>query len=158
MKKLSESVWGDLRKKSLGQEERTEDYINDMNLDQFYDYLQDTYRCINSPSDIRINMFDNTRTICMCLYEDEVGYYRYIYYDGYGIDTQDDVPSTIGCLKEMEEIYTIKPRVEGSINIYPKDEFKVTNKFFIEVLDFLLERIDTPLEQQIVKKEDCQRP
>ena len=52
----------------------------------------------------------------------------------------------------MEEIYTIKPRVEGSINIYPKDEFKVTNKFFIEVLDFLLERIDTPLEQQIVKK------
>ena len=156
MRKLSESVWGDLRKKSLGQEERIEDSINDMNLGQFCNYLKDTYKCIDRQSDINVNvfitMFDHIFTICICLYVDESGYYRYIYYDGNGIDTQDDVPSTIGCLKEMEEIYTIKTRVRDSINIYPKDESKITNKFFIEVLDFLLDRIDTPLEQQIVKK------
>ena len=152
MRKLSESVWGDLRKKSIGQEERIEDSINDMNLGQFCDYLKDTYKCNDRQSDISINVFDNVLTICICLYVDETGYYRYIYYDGNGIDTQNDVPSTIGCLKELEEIYTIKPRVRDSINICPKDGSKITNKFFIEVLDFFLERIDTPLEQQIVKK------
>ena len=39
MKKLSESVWGDLRKKSLGQEERVEKD----NIEGFYEYLLDTY-------------------------------------------------------------------------------------------------------------------
>jgi hypothetical protein len=39
------------------------------------------------------------------------------------------------------------------IDIYPKDQVRVpvTNKFFIEVLDFILDRIDAPLEQQIEK-------
>ena len=43
MRKLSESVWGDLRKKSLGQETRLEDNVNDLDLKGFTQYLKDKY-------------------------------------------------------------------------------------------------------------------
>ena len=151
MKKLSESTWNDIRKQSAGKQERMEDSINNMDIRQFYDYLKDNYKCIYSEDDISTYMFD-ILTIRICLYQVESSHYRHIYYDGNEIDTNHDVPSTIGCLKEMEEICTIKTKDRNSINIYPKDGSKITNKFFIEVLDFLLERIDTPLEQKIVKK------
>lgn len=151
-RKLSESVWGDLRKKSLGQEERVENSVDNMNIGEFCDYLKDNYQCIHRPSDIHIDVFDNVPTIVITLYEDEAGTYRYIYYDGKQVDTQDDVPSTIGCSNDIHKFYTINniPNTY-SIAISPQDNSKITNRFFMEVLDFLLDRIDTPLEQQVIK-------
>ena len=43
MKKLSESVWGDIRKKSLGQEERQEDDISNLSIEDFSKYLDSMY-------------------------------------------------------------------------------------------------------------------
>jgi len=45
MRKLSESVWADIRKKSLGQEDRLENYINNMTIDEFSKYLKEIYVC-----------------------------------------------------------------------------------------------------------------
>jgi hypothetical protein len=48
MKKLSnidESFWGDVHRRSRGDEIRKEDDINNYNLDAFYDYLNDHYWC-----------------------------------------------------------------------------------------------------------------
>ena len=43
MRKLSESVWGDIRKKSLGQEDRIEDNIDLMTIDEFSNYVDKHY-------------------------------------------------------------------------------------------------------------------
>ena len=46
---LKESVWGEMRKKSLGQEVRREDFVNTFTKDQFYEYLVDNYELISGP-------------------------------------------------------------------------------------------------------------
>ena len=43
MKRLSESIWGDIRKKSLGQEERQEDDISNLSIKEFSKYLELMY-------------------------------------------------------------------------------------------------------------------
>ena len=43
LSKLSESVWGDLRKKSLGKEERLEDDISNLSIEDFSKYLDSMY-------------------------------------------------------------------------------------------------------------------
>lgn len=43
MKKLSESVWGDIRKRAEGNIIRKEDDVNHMNFDTFADYIKDNY-------------------------------------------------------------------------------------------------------------------
>lgn len=46
-KKMNESVWGDIRKKSLGKEERIEDIVNTnhLNSHEMIEYLEDRYEC-----------------------------------------------------------------------------------------------------------------
>lgn len=43
LSKITESIWGDIRKKSLGQEERVENAVNTLSKDEFYDYINDHY-------------------------------------------------------------------------------------------------------------------
>ena len=63
MKKLSESVWGDIRKKSLGQEQRLEDDVNLLSKDEFYDYINDHYEVRdNNQSEPRFGMIRRTDT------------------------------------------------------------------------------------------------
>ena len=63
MKKLSESVWGDIRKKSLGQEQRLEDDVNLLSKDEFYDYINDHYEVRdNNPGEPRFGMIRRTDT------------------------------------------------------------------------------------------------
>lgn len=63
MKKLSESVWGDIRKKSLGKEERTEDDVNLLSKDEFYDYINDHYEVRdNKPGEPRFGMIRQAET------------------------------------------------------------------------------------------------
>lgn len=57
MRKLSESVWGDLRKKSLGQEERIQDDIT--KIKDFYEYLKSIY---STPHDYPFDMFSSDDT------------------------------------------------------------------------------------------------
>ena len=48
LSKLMESVWGDIRKKSLGKEARVEDDINLFSRDEFFEYLNENYKYIGS--------------------------------------------------------------------------------------------------------------
>ena len=43
LSKITESVWGSIRKKSLGQEERLENDVNHMSFDDFTAFITDTY-------------------------------------------------------------------------------------------------------------------
>ena len=156
MKKLSESIWSDIQDRSMGKTIRKEDDIDLLDINEFCEYLKTIYK-VDSDNDISVIKIEDNMYLTICLYEDEYGYYRYIYYDGDYINTQLDVIETLKCLLEFERKFSIKFNendfVVNCIDIYPKDKARipVTNKFFIEVLDFILDRINTPLEQKIKK-------
>ena len=40
MKKLSESIWSDMRDRSAGETVRKEDAVNALNRNEFYDYFE----------------------------------------------------------------------------------------------------------------------
>ena len=153
---IKESIWSDIQDRSMGKTVRKEDDINLLDINEFCEYLKTIYKT-NSDNDISVIKIEDNMYLTICLYEDEYGYYRYIYYDGDYINTQLDVIETLKCLLEFERKFSIKFNendfVVNCIDIYPKDKARipVTNKFFIEVLDFILDRINTPLEQKIKK-------
>ena len=153
---ITESIWSDIQDRSMGKTVRKEDDINLLDINEFCEYLKTIYKT-NSDNDISVIKIEDNMYLTICLYEDEYGYYRYIYYDGDYINTQLDVIETLKCLLEFERKFSIKFNendfVVNCIDIYPKDKARipVTNKFFIEVLDFILDRINTPLEQKIKK-------
>ena len=153
---ITESIWSDIQDRSMGKTVRKEDDINLLDINEFCEYLKTIYKT-NSDNDISVIKIEDNMYLTICLYEDEYGYYRYIYYDGDYINTQLDVIETLKCLLEFERKFSIKFNendfVVNCIDIYPKNKARipVTNKFFIEVLDFILDRINTPLEQKIKK-------
>ena len=153
---ITESIWSDIQDRSMGKTVRKEDDIDLLDINELCEYLKTIYKT-NSDNDISVIKIEDNMYLTICLYEDEYGYYRYIYYDGDYINTQLDVIETLKCLLEFERKFSIKFNendfVVNCIDIYPKDKARipVTNKFFIEVLDFILDRINTPLEQKIKK-------
>ena len=153
---IKESIWSDMQDRSAGDTVRKEDDINHLDINELCEYLKTIYK-VDINSDINVIEIEGNSYLVICLYEDEYGYYRYIYYDGDYINTQLDVIETLKCLFEFERKFSIIHSTNdfdvACIDIYPKDKERVpvTNKFFIEVLDFILDRINAPLEQKIEK-------
>ena len=156
MKKLSESIWSDMQDRSTGEIVRKEDDIDLLDINELCEYLKTIYKT-DSDNDINVIKIEGNLYLLICLYEDEYGYYKYIYYDGDYISMQFDVIETLKCFSEFERKFSIRftksDFVVNRIEIYPKDKTRipVTNKFFIEVLDFILDKIKAPLEQMIEK-------
>ena len=163
LSKLTESIWSDIQDRSGGEIGRKEDDIDLLDIKEFCEYLKTIYKTDSDDDICVLEIEDNHKIekyLVICLYQDESGYYRFIYYDGTHIDTQLDVIETLNCRSEFERkfstIHSTNDFDVVCIDIYPKDQARVpvTNKFFIEVLDFILDRIDAPLEQQIEKITD----
>lgn len=152
MRKLSESIWGDIRKRSEGTSERSEDDINTFSIDGLCDYMNGIYES-TTKQDIYVSK-DGWLTVC--LYEDETGYYRYLFYNGDQVTTHYDVIQTMCCIGKLYDNYHTHVYHNDYgvklIDISPIDKTPVTNKFFLEILDFLLDEVDVPLSQQIEKK------
>ena len=158
---IKESLFGNMANKGRGEVVKKEDDINNLDLHELCDYLNQTYKSTTPGRDITVENFEEYgECLTICLYEDESGYYRYLYYDGSNVTTECDVFEAVfnGCLSEVKEKYsTISYKNEfgiDEIDIYPKDKARVpiTNTFLIEVLDFILDKIDIPLTKQIEKK------
>ena len=155
MKRLSESVWGDIRKKSLGQETRIENDINNLSSEGFYEYLIKEYEGTNGYNvEYAIALSVGHRIIRIILYEDVRFKIEYSSrpngwdYAGnnkiYGvIDRCNDIPIQLSdqMVRELEKFMEIKEIYQPlRYIIYPKDGVKGTNKFYVDVLDILLEK------------------
>ena len=154
---ITESIWGKVLDRGAGETVRKEDDIDHLDINELCEYLKTIYKT-DSDNDISVIEIEDNMYLAIRLYEDEDGYYRYSYYDGDYINTQLDVIETLNCFFEFERKFSIihttnDDFVVDCIDIYPKDKVRipVTNKFFIEVLDFILDRINAPLEQKIEK-------
>ena len=149
MKKLSkiiESIWSDMQDRSAGDVVRREDDVNIMNEEDFCDYLNDNYIC-ESNQKIEYNEISKRITISIL---NKVMYFDYsiIYnYKNNTISMNDEVESFCPelCKKIKENFKVDKEYVSSTYTkfiISPSNGSECTNRFFVDVLDFIIENGD----------------
>lgn len=151
MRKLSESIWGNIRKKSLGQEIRLQDDINSLSLEGLCSYLNENYTC-RDDNCIFCQTMDDTLVLTVALYY-SLGAPGYLYYTGEEIAIYKSSIDTLRCRGKLTYSYATSSDMD-STTISPKDKsIPVNNKFFIEVLDFFIDIVSkSGFEQKIKKK------
>lgn len=153
-RRVNESVWMDIHKQSTGDIERREDNINLLNINGFCEYLNSHYKGAGQKN-IEIRNFGDGPEIVLSFGEDEAGYIKCIYYDGKSIYTQFDVFQEMGCMDELDQKYNINVETNQhdvkNVSVSPKDGSEITNTFFLEVFDYILDKVDVPFETLIEK-------
>lgn len=166
LSQISESVWGDIRRRGNGIEVKKEDNVDLLDRKGLVDYLKEHYVFEPNQPIIQTNSLNGSITVC--LYEDEEGYYVYLDYTNIEDDPEVDVSGSFketieDAYNELKIKYTVTENPENYdqdghpysyIKVEPKGcrYIKLTNSFFLEVLDFIIDRIHKPLIKQIEKK------
>ena len=149
MKKLSkiiESIWSDMQDRSAGITQRKEDDINLMSGEDFCDYLNDNYI---SKEGRKIVYDENTKNIFMSILKKHTGLYFSITYN-YNSNTitmNDDVESLCPELcKMIKENFKVDKKYVSSTYtqfiISPSDGSECTNRFYVDVINFIIENGD----------------
>ncbi len=164
MRKLSESIWSDIQDRSTGETIRKEDDV-DLITDRkvFRDYLKKHYKETDTSGvyEIEAGHYCDRVTVPVC-WEPGVAETKYLSIEDFAAD--DRYMTITYNISKFPDIYKLlsdnyrlsilrdlsgKPDV---LDIESKDRSKVTNKFFLEVLDLLLNNIAGPLEPLVEKK------
>ena len=157
--KLSESIWNDIRRRGNGTDVKEEDNINNLDCEGLTDYLKKHYKPLNayavitSVADIISVPIIRNHTNSSIMFACKTNKVKM---------TNDIVDRVHGLLRVMENNFSIETFEgedgTGEYKVYtisPKDGSEVTNKFFIEVIDFLLYHIPGDLyNKSIVKIDD----
>lgn len=143
MRKLSESIWSDIQDRSSGQQIRKEDEVDNLDRDGFYDYLLNHY-------DIKVSSFKPINDEVMDCISIPLSYdvlVRMITFDF----KHNIIYVPMGTLyyKDLflntaRNFFVTADSDDNPVNyiINPKDKSKPTNKFFLNVLDFLIKEIN----------------
>lgn len=154
---IDESVWTDIHKRSNGIQVRKEDDINFFDEEKLCDYMNKHYNSISDD----FQPFSNSNdfgTIMTSLFKSEDGKYYSIVYRGI---TSDKPVITFPTCKDsnienlLSEKYNITYISQYQNKIYyiePKDGSKITNRIFLEIIDFILDNIEDNFEKIITKK------
>ena len=149
---IEESVWGDIRKKSLGQEVRVEDQVNLMGGDRLINYLNEYYEIakVGVTNAIYISeggdlvsvfvLFDNAHEPGIVEIANPGTDKIRITIPGYFIEPTEHTRIIDYNLKnEILNNYSVHSKNAGEFyEVFPKDESQITNQFFINFIDFLL--------------------
>ena len=165
MRKLSEiteSIWSDMQDRSSGETVRKEDDINLLDRDGFYNYIMEHYKTttedvtgpyaiINSENEDYINipiLEDETNT----LYRVIMWYFnkdeRYITIPYRKIFQESDLFVKI---RDTFNLQPDKDKFNPLFKMFPKDNKKVDNKFFLEVIDFIIDNTKEPFEPLLIR-------
>ena len=148
---IEESTWNDIRKQSSGVKTRIEDDINRFGPEELTGYLESNYSA--SMFDIEYDRHNNMVTVpilvkglsaaLLCL---ELGDPLEV---SVGCSIRKDFPGMYNKLYGKFNVIKKKKQGESGLYIYPLDSGEVNNKFYIEVLDFI---ISTGHKRLIVEK------
>ena len=162
MRKLSEiteSIWSDMQDRSSGDTVRKEDDVNLLDSDGLYNYINKHYKGIvpfafitNIGGMLSVPIIRGTVHICVW-YSPESKIKTVSIGDGM-------ISQVDGLLNLLYDNFSIKEingkRDDDEYRLYwlsPKDGSEITNKFFIDVIDFLLENIpNSPNYKKSIKK------
>ena len=155
MRKLSESIWNDIRRQSSGKQVRVEDDINILDLKELCEYMNKIYHVTTPSDDITCNDFEDGKFVVVCLFEGS-GVYWFMYYNGSKIEMTLATIDKIGIYNKLKKNYATKININtnGTKKVYitPKGGEPMTNRFYLDFLDYILSEIKPPLEVQIEKK------
>ena len=160
MRKLSESIWSDMQDRSAGDTVRKEDDVNLLDSDGLYDYINKHYKRI-APFAFITNIGGMLSvpiirgTVHNCVWYSPESKIK-------AVSIGDEIVSQVdGLLNLLYDNFSIR-EINGENNdgkyttlywVSPKDGSEATNKFFIDVIDFLLENIpESPNYKKSIKK------
>ena len=162
MRKLSESIWPDMQDRSTGEIVRKEDDVNLLDRDGFYNYIMEHYKTttedVTGPYAI-INS-DNGDYIAIPILEDETNTLQrvtiwYFNKDERHITIPEGEPflgsNLFVKIRDTFKLQPNKDKLKPLFKIFPKDNKKVDNKFFLEVIDFIIDNTKEPLELLLTK-------
>ena len=156
LSKLQESIWSDIQDRSSGEAARKEDDINFLDRDGLYDYICANYEILKSRLAGIINsktfntlivpvlMLEHSHTPGQIFFNFQFNKIRVMYFFPYSVE---------GLFDKLVDNFQLKREGTGEDICYvisPKDESKVTNKFFINLIDFIIENI--PDKLKVIKK------
>ena len=149
MKKLSkiiESIWSDMQDRSAGITQRKEDDINLMSGEDFCDYLNDNYI---SKDGHKIIYSKDSKSIYMSILKEYAGFsFSITYnYESNTINMNDKVESLCPKLcKMIKENFKVDKKYVSSTYtqfiISPSDGSECTNRFYVDVINFIIENGD----------------
>ena len=149
MKKLSkiiESIWSDMQDRSAGEIVRKEDDVNLMSGEDFCDYLNDNYISKDSHKIIYDDIYKRIRTSILKKFI-AVSFSITYSYKNNTITMNDEVESLFPELcKMMKENFKVDKEYVN-INytkfiISPSDGSECTNRFFVDVINFIIDNGD----------------
>ena len=160
LSKITESIWSDMQDRSAGDVVRKEDDINLLDETGLVNYMKKVYMPPSPNDDLQIiGGGVNSGTIIASLFKTNEGHYNIIYQKMSESNPEITFPvcPDSGIEDLLKEHYTVIsiPRYNNKIYyIKPKDGSKITNKFFLEIIDFILDAIkdDDNIHQVIFKK------
>lgn len=143
---IGESIWTDMQKRSSGDDIRKEDDINLLDETGLAKYMEKIYMSPNDDLHIIADKL-NFGIIMISLFEINGKYYNIIYQK---ISTSNPEITFPVCpdsdiedlLRELYKVTRLKQYNDKIYKIEPNDGNKITNKFFIEVLDFILKEVE----------------
>ena len=146
LSKITESIWSDMQDRSAGDTIRKEDDVNLISGEDFCDYLNDNYI---SKEGRKIVYDENTKNIFVSILKKHTGLYFSITYN-YNSNTitmNDDVESLCPELcKMIKENFKVDKKYVNSIYtkfiISPLDGSECTNRFFVDVINFIIDNAD----------------
>lgn len=159
MRKLSESIWSDIQDRSSGDTVRKEDDINLLDRDGFYNYIMEHYKTatedVTGPYAI-INS-ENADYINIPILEDETNtLYRVIIWHFNTDERYITIPlrKLFGVFVKLRDTFKLQSnedRINPLFKVFPKDNKKVDNKFFLEVIDFIIDNTKEPFEPLLTR-------
>ena len=160
MRKLSESIWSDIQDRSAGDTVRKEDDINLLDSNGLYDYINKHYKRI-APFAFITNIGGMLSVPIIRGFEHNCVWYSpesEIKAVSIGDGMISQVDGLLNLLYDNFSIKEINGKHDDEYTLYwisPKDGSEVTNKFFIDVIDFLLENIpESPNYKKSIMKID----
>ena len=143
---LNESVWGDIRKKSIGQERRIENDVDNMEPADFYEYIDSRYKGLTKETKISAWGPNLNFSLLVLQYETKFpnsSTKSFIHVQqmesnkkGRIVRITDTIDKT-SLFNKLKKNFTVE-RGWGSYEIYPFEAMS-TNRLFLNVVDFLLE-------------------
>ena len=145
---LTESVWSDIQDRSSGDVIRKEDDVNLLSQDSLFDYITDHYVCNKYELDNDHKPVDKTNSIHIpfAIPEDySFGFNITLEFTKKGkiiifsTDLRDELPDVY---KKMCENYNVEVKTRFLSTVSPQDESEITNKFYIDLVNFLINIVD----------------
>ena len=151
LSKITESLWTDIQSRSAGDTVRKEDDVNRLDRDGLYDYLTSHYKNTNS----FIHIYNSSDTIGVPFLIQGGFDSVYLNFEENEVSIPYASPYKVnGLFSKLRNEFSLKSDSKTGHTWYiisPKDGSEVTNTFFIDVIDFLIDNIPDSFEKGVKK-------